>query len=318
MARKQPDLRVPWDVGEKDIYARAPRFELRDLRFFLAVAEHLNFTRAAERLGIAQPALSQHIQALERALKVNLFVRNRREVVITAEGKALLIYARRLHNTARVAAEVVQAISRGETGQLTIGAIFSSLFTVLPRLLKPFTERYPGVRVDLQELTIGEQISDLRERQIDLSILRGPIHESDLESTVLFREPFVVAVGRNHEFAKRKSVDLNEVVRHRLIGLTPINNGDFSAWVRSAFGNKGWKLDFFRDADDTQTLLGLVAAEIGISLVPASLCNIQPHQISYVPIVDETPATTIELVRHRDHAPCVVQNFLQSVKKLKW
>ncbi|MGE0830416.1 MAG: LysR family transcriptional regulator, partial [Hyphomonadaceae bacterium] len=206
-----------------------PRIELRQLRYFLAVAEHLNFTRAAERLGIAQPPLSQQIQALEHQMGVKLFVRTQRNVALTPEGKALVRYARQVSNTVQVAADAVRAIARGEEGPLELGVIFSAISSVLPNLLPAFLKQFPNVRLRMQEMTIGEQIAALQEQRIDAGILRGPLRDDAFNTHVLIEEPFVAALPVNHRLAKAASVTLDELIQEPFVRIHPSVNGDFSS-----------------------------------------------------------------------------------------
>lgn len=309
---------VPSDEkgGRTDIYEHTPRIELRQLRYFLAVAEHLNFTRAAEEMGIAQPPLSQHILALERLLDVQLFVRSRRNVALTPEGKALVSFARRLNNTTQMAAQVVQAISRGEDGPLALGAIFSSIYAVIPQILPPFVRKYPKVKLHLQEMTISQQISALKEHRIDAGILRGPINERDLEAVTLFQEPFVAVLPSGHEYSKEKTLTLAQIADQPLIRIYPSANRDFSRRMFGALLDKGHKLNIVQEVSDTHTLIGLVAAGIGISLVPASLQNLQIAQIRYVPLREKTPMTTLQLVYNKENASAVLGNFVRMVESM--
>jgi LysR family transcriptional regulator, benzoate and cis,cis-muconate-responsive activator of ben and cat genes len=319
MARTRKTRRpVPLDEkgGRADVYEHTPRIELRQLRYFLAVAEHLNFTRAAEQMGIAQPPLSQHILALERQLGVKLFVRSRRNVALTPEGQALISFARRLNNTTQMAAQVVQAIARGEDGPLALGAIFSSIYAVIPRILPPFIKKYPKVKLHLQEMTISQQISALKEHRIDAGILRGPINERELEAVTLFEEPFVAVVPSSHEFSREKALTFAQIAKHPLISVYPTANRDFSRRMFGALLDKGHKLNIVQEVSDTHTLLGLVAAGVGVSLVPASLQNLQITQVRYIPLRETTPITTLQLVYNRDNSSAVLGNFVRMVESL--
>ena len=309
---------VPLDEkgGRADVYEHTPRIELRQLRYFLAVAEHLNFTRAAEQMGIAQPPLSQHILALERQLNVKLFVRSRRNVALTPEGEALVSFARRLNNTTQMAAQVVQAIARGEDGPLALGAIFSSIYTVIPHILPPFIQRYPKVKLHLQEMTISQQISALKEHRIDAGILRGPINEQELEAVTLFQEPFVAVVPSGHELSREKALTLAQIANQPLIRIYPTANRDFSRRMFGALLDKGHKLNIVQEVSDTHTLIGLVAAGVGVSLVPASLQNLQIAQVRYIPLREKTPMTTLQLVYSKENLSTVLGNFVRMVERM--
>jgi len=313
---RKPRSPAPFDEkgGRAEVYEHTPRIELKQLRYFLAVAEHLNFTRAAEQMGIAQPPLSQHILALERQLNVKLFARSRREVSLTPEGEALVGFARRLNNTTQMAAEVVQAISRGEDGPLALGAIFSSIYAVVPLILPPFMRSFPKVKLHLQEMTISQQITALKDHRIDAGILRGPIGDRELEAVTLFEEPFVAVVPAGHKLSKETTVTLAQIAEEPLIRVYPTANRDFSRRMFGALLNKGYKLNVVQEVSDTHTLIGLVAAGVGVSLVPASLQTIQIAQVKYLPLREKTPMTTLQLVYNKENSSAVLRNFVRLVE----
>jgi DNA-binding transcriptional LysR family regulator len=294
--------------------AASPRIELRQLRYFLAVAEELNFTRAAEKMGIAQPPLSQQIATLEHQLRVTLFRRTNREVVLTNEGRALALHARRVINTTAKAAAVVRAISKGEQGPLSIGAVFSSIYTLIPHILPRLSKEYPGIKVSLQEMTISQQITALLDENIDAGILRGPISSPELDFVTLFSEPFVAVVPSTTSIAEEKVVRLEQIADQPLIRVRASANRDYSRQMFSVLQDRGFNLNIVQEVSDTHTLIGLVAAGVGCSIVPASFRNIQIRQVRYIPFVDRTPQTTIDLVWRKDNNSPILKNFLMLIK----
>lgn len=284
--------------------------ELRQLRYFLAVAEELNFTRAAERVGIAQPPLSMQISGLERELGVPLFTRTKRRVALTAAGEALVRHARRVINTTQQAADVVQAIARGEEGSLSIGAIFSSIYTVVPRALRAYTGSHPGVDLRLQEMTNVQQVLALREGRIDLGILRGPLADPDLDTTVLFSEPFVAAIPADHPLAEKTRVSPDDVAAYPLISISPAANQTFSARMVGTLFDRDHHLNIVQEVVDMHTLIGLVGAGLGISVVPASLQSIRISQVVYRPFTRATPSTAMQMAWRKDSASRTLQPFV--------
>jgi DNA-binding transcriptional LysR family regulator len=221
-----------------------------------------------------------------------------------------------LINLTQVAGEAVQAISRGEDGPLALGAIFSSIYVIIPQILPLFIRSYPKVKLHLQEMTISQQISALKEHQIDAGILRGPVFDADLETEILFQEDFVAVVAKNNELSSRTTLSLHEVSQQPLIRVFASANRDYSRRMFSALLDRGYVLNIVQEVSDTHTLIGLVAAGVGVSLVPASLQNIQISQVRYIPLNEETPKTTLELVWHRRNKSPVLLNFIDLVKSI--
>ncbi|MBJ3775330.1 LysR family transcriptional regulator [Acuticoccus mangrovi] len=298
-----------------EVYSKLPRIELRQLRYFLAVAEEMNFTRAAEKMGIAQPPLSQQILTLEQQLKVQLFKRSRRSISLTPEGEAFIVYARRIINNTQIAAELVQAIERGEEGPLTIGAIFSSIYTLIPPLFEIFAKRHPQVRLHLREMTIGQQIEGLREDRIDLGILRGPMVDPELDVLTMMEEPFVVVVSKTHPLAERTEVSVADVVTEPLIRVIPSVNRNYSRQMFSVLYDLGIPLNIVHEVADTHTLLGLVAAGLGMSMVPRSLSTIHTGQLRYLPLKETTPTTLLQLAWHKNSESRTLPKFLQIARE---
>jgi LysR family transcriptional regulator, benzoate and cis,cis-muconate-responsive activator of ben and cat genes len=223
-------------------------------------------------------------------------------------------FARRLNNTTQMAAETVQAIARGEDGPLALGAIFSSIYAVIPHILPAFIEKYPRVKFHLQEMTISQQIAALKELRIDAGILRGPINERELEAVTLFQEPFVAVVPTGHKFSNEKTLTLAQMADQPLIQIYPSANRDFSRRMFGALLDKGHKLNIVQEVSDTHTLIGLVAAGVGLSLVPASLQILQIAQVRYIPLREKTPMTTLQLVYNKENSSAVLRNFVRMVQ----
>ena len=161
--------------------------ELRALRYFVVLAEELHFGRAARRLSLTQPPLSQAIAKLERELGVRLFERTRRKVALTLAGATFLDEARATLARAAQAVELVQRAQRGEVGRLSIGYLAATAYTLLPLVLRDFSRSYPGVKLELRELTIPQQHAALLKGDIDVAILRPPVSEAELASEIAAR-----------------------------------------------------------------------------------------------------------------------------------
>ena len=190
--------------------------ELRHIRYFLAVAEYLNFSKAAQQLHIAQPPLSRQIRQLEDDLGVALFVRNKRHVELTKAGQVFLAEARKLVVQAGHATEAARHAQKGESGIVRI-AIASGLGGIVGRTVAEHCRRYPAVNIECRDVFSGVQNELLRKEEVDVGFLRPPIDQVNLNCELLFEEEFVVVLPRGHRLARRKSLRLKDVADEPLI-----------------------------------------------------------------------------------------------------
>ncbi|HYH11959.1 MAG TPA: LysR family transcriptional regulator, partial [Thermomicrobiales bacterium] len=263
--------------------------ELRQLRYFVAVAEELHFTRAAERLGMAQPPLSQQIRGLERELGVELFRRTKRRVELTEPGRVLLDSARRTLAEAATTVHDVQRAARGEVGRLAVGFVGAAVADVLPRILRHYTDGFPDVELDLRQCSTAEQVDRLRDGALHVGFLRPPIHEPALETQVVARERLLVVVPVRHRLAKRESVDLRELAGERFI-LFPRSQGPGSHdRIIRLCHEAGFVPEIGQEAVEMQTIVGLVAARLGVSIVPDSVRHLRTEGVRYLPLEGRTP-----------------------------
>lgn len=245
---------------------------LRSLRCFIAVAEELHFGRAAKRLNISQPPLTQHIKALEAELDVKLFHRTKRSVRITEAGSALLDEARRLVMQADGLRHIVQRADKGRSGYLRAGFITSSVFTKARKLYATLSHGVPGVTVMWQEMNSAEQIEALQEDKIDIGFLHVPTEHTGLAAKVIVRDPLVMAIPDSHRLVGRRSASLSEfgaddfvlALRH----VSPI----YYDSIIAACGVAGISpIIPPHHPRNLLTVLSLVSVGAGISLVPSSL-----------------------------------------------
>ncbi|WP_420144143.1 LysR substrate-binding domain-containing protein [Sphingobium sp.] len=284
--------------------------QLRQLRYFLAVAEELNFTRAAERIGIAQPPLSQQISNLERELGAELFIRSNRSVALTEAGEALIPYAHRLLNDTDRAASVVGEIARGERGLIRIGAVYSAIYTLIPHVLRTFSLSRPHVKIQLAEMTIAQQIDALAAGSIDVGMLRGPIMEPHIETVSLFRESFVAALPADHRLAAQEVVPLEEIAMEPLIIISPSLSRLYGMRMLTALIERNYRFTIAQEVADMSTLLSLVGAGLGVSLVPASVQGIQIDAIVYRRIRETMPTTIFQLAYRDDVQTHIMPSFV--------
>jgi len=297
-------------------------FDFRQLRYFIAVAEELNFTRAAQRLHLSQPPLSQQIQALEQDLGVRLLERDKRNVSLTAPGRLFLDQARQILAMADEARTQVAEAAAGFSGHLKLAYTVSvSFHPALPQTLLRLGQNAPNVRVWLSEMYSEPQFSALRNGQIDVGFVRDvPTHEDDaraLRIDVIDREPLVLALPSGHRLAGRQRVELSEVVGDPFV----VQPRELAATLYDRLVRLAAKAGFHpvirQHAQQINGLLALVAAGIGLALVPASMQVVKLAGVSYVPLGDPDAYLLLAVASQVDSASPVVQQFLETVNQAK-
>lgn len=283
--------------------------ELRHLRYFLAVAETLNFSRAAEQLNIAQPPLSQQIQALEKELGVKLFNRNLRPLQLTHAGQAFLPEVYAVMTQVDQACRLAQQASRGEVGQLAIGFNSAAMQTVLPAILKDFKRKFPQVHIKLHELDSQLQLEQLRNGQIDCGFLHSQPPEK-LHSQVLLKESLIVALPDDHRLAAQPMLELRTLSEETFILPPPKMGRRFYSQVLSLCEAHGFTPKIIQEARFLQTVLGLVLSGIGIALVPASIQQLQRTGVAYRDLQDTFEMETL-LVWQQEHPAPALNHFLE-------
>jgi DNA-binding transcriptional LysR family regulator len=290
--------------------------ELRHMRYFLAVAEELHFGRAAEKLRIAQPPLSQQIQRLEGELGVKLFERTKRRVELTAAGKSFLKEARQTLEQAEQAVRAAQRASRGEIGELAVGFVGSATYHILPLVLRSFRSRFPNVEISLHEDSPAEQVRQLRMGGIHVGFFRSQFEDEALVSEVVLQEPMVVALPEAHELSGQPRVSLNRLAGEPFI-LFPRKIGPgFHDLIVSLCQRAGFSPRVAQEANDMQTIVSLVAAGLGVALVPASCQNFRRVGVVYKAIRDEGAKATMAVAWRRDDKSPVLDAFLNVVREV--
>lgn len=289
---------------------------LRHLRYFVALAEELHFGRAAERVFVVQPALSQQIARLEKELGVGLVTRTKRRVALTDAGQVLLKEARRILSDVERATDMVQAAGRGETGRLSLGFVGSAADDFLPRFLQKFRERYPEVVVVLEEGTTAQQVEGLRTGRLSAGLVRPPLMVSGLASQVVLQEALVVALPEGHPLTQSATVPL-EVLRDEEFIFFPRHLGPgLYDEVLLACAQAEFAPQIVMETARMQTIVGLVAAGMGVSLVPASVENLGRKGVVYRPIEAYAPRVELALAWHQDTARPLLMNVLRLAREL--
>jgi DNA-binding transcriptional LysR family regulator len=293
--------------------------ELRHLRYFVAVAEESHITRAAERLGIQQPPLSQQIQALERELETQLFRRKPRGVELTPAGEALLDEARAILARADEAVAAVKRTARGEAGRIGIGFTSSASFhPFLPRAIRTFREAHPLVALTLEESGTTELVDALRARSLDVAFVRSPVGESDdLFIRPLLEEAMVAALPSGHPLsASRDPLPLAALARDTFILYRrPVGPGLHDAIV-AACDRAGFSPTIGQEAPRMLSTLSLVAAGLGVTVVPASMSRLEAEGVAYRPLDASAPLTApLNLAYRRDEISAAVRRFVALVQR---
>ncbi len=297
--------------------------ELRQLRYFVTVAEELHFGRAARRLHMTQPPLSQTIMALEETLGAPLFERNRRGVALTAAGAALLPEARRLLEQAAGLAELVQRAATGARGRLSLAFVSSADYSVLPPTLRAYRAEFPQVEITLKEATSDLQLDDLLDGRVDAGLLIPPLPDrarQDLDYLPVLSEPLVLAAPGSlpavaTALARGRPADLRKLAGIPLIIFPRHISPALYDAILSVFREAGITAEVGQEAIQMQTIVSLVSAGMGLALVPQSVSNLRRPGVEYLPLVQSTPLVETGLAWRRDNASPVLRGFLELMRK---
>ena len=291
--------------------------ELRHLRYFLAVAEELNFTRAAQRLGISQPPLTQQIKALEAELGVALLDRSAYRIELTDAGRIFAAEAARILGDARSAMQAARRAATGVTGRVRVGftesASFNSLVTAT---LRSYRSDFPAVEVSLEEHPSTDLIAALREGRIDAAFVRPPVPtRRGLTLDLLEREPLLVAVPSGHRLAGRQEIDLASLASETFILYPRAVRPGLADTVVAACEAAGFTPKVGQYAPQLSSTINLVAASLGISIVPDSMRCLQAHAVTYVPLRGEPLHALLGIAYRTDEGSAVVHNFIDAARR---
>jgi DNA-binding transcriptional LysR family regulator len=290
--------------------------ELRQLRYFVVLAEELHFGRAARRLALTQPPLSQAIMNLERELGVRLLERTRRRVALTHAGRAFLDEAQRALASAARAVELAQRASRGQVGRVAVGFLANTAYTLLPLVLRDFARGFPAVKLDLRELTIPQQLDALRDGSIDVGLLRPPVTDAELAAETVLEEPFVLALPAAHPLKALRRVPAARLVAEPFVMFPRTAGFVFHDLIKGYCLRHGFTPRVAQEVNQTHAMIGLVSAGIGIALVPASAQKIALAGVTYRPLREATPLAQVAVAWRRADASPVVAAFLDVARRV--
>lgn len=281
--------------------------ELRHLRYFIAVAEELHFTRAAERLHIGQPPLSHAIQVLEADVGAQLFERSKRWVRLTEAGKLFLFDARRILALSDQASETARRAQRGEAGELRIGFTFSTPLTPLfATVINRYRQQFPAVSLTLHEMATLPQLDALGQRELDLGFIRPTegFAPAGIGTTVLRQDPLIAVLPTGLPLSRKKAIAISELADQSFV-MYPQNAGTgIYPLIFRLCRAAGFVPRIGQVAGEASTIIGLVAAGCGVSVLPSSFDRIRMDGVCYRPITDADATTTLLLAqRTGENAP---------------
>lgn len=287
--------------------------ELRHLRYFIAVAEELHFGRAAARLNISQPPLSQQIQILEQQVGARLLARTNRSVSLTAAGKQFLADSRQVLSLVNDAAARAERLHLGETGELRLGFTSSAPFiSAVSHTLSTFRRHYPDVHIQTREINTREQIVPLNEGSLDLGLMRNTQLPDMLAWEVILREPLMAMIPRDHPLAAQPSVTLAELAKEPFVFFDPHVGTGLYDDILGLMRRYGLSPVITQEVGEAMTIIGLVAAGLGVSILPASFKRVQLNEMRWVAIAEEDAVSEMWLVWPKHHE---LSNAAQRFKK---
>jgi DNA-binding transcriptional LysR family regulator len=293
--------------------------ELRHVRYFLAVAEHLNFSKAAQQLHIAQPPLSRQIQQLEADLGVVLFLRNKRHVELTRAGQVFLDEARKLVVQAGHAAEAARHAQKGESGGVRIG-IASGLGGVAGRAVAEHCRRFPATNIECKDVFSTVQNDALHKREIDVGFLRPPVDQKNLDCELLFEEEFVVILPKAHRLAKRKSLRLKDVADEPLIVFDRKFSSGLYDKILGLYSRQGLTPHFTVAHVEAHEEAGAIMVATGkaIFIGAGAIVTRSVHGIDLASVrLNETEAKIdVYMAWRKDEESAAVLSFLDSVRRV--
>ncbi|KAM3109765.1 LysR family transcriptional regulator [Phormidesmis sp. 146-33] len=291
--------------------------ELRQLKYFITVAEELHFGRAAESLHLSQPALSKQIQALEDSLEIRLLERTKHWVRLTIAGQKFLETAHKVLREVEEGIQITKQVAEGQVGQVRIGLTEATLFSLAPKIVRHYRNNYSQVKLILTSGGTEAHVEALRTHRIDVGFVYLPIREPSLSIHPLFEETYVAALPPFHRLARQKQIALQSLATEPLIfyprSLAPVLYAAFIKHCEQA----GFVPNIVHEAELAQTRLGLAAAGVGITFVLSDMQNLSAKGVVYRPLIGDFLTLKLAIAwRHNEPSP-VVHEFLKALKTIQ-
>lgn len=291
--------------------------ELRHLAYFVAVAEERNFTRAAERLNIAQPPLSQQIQRLEREVGGLLFHRTSRRVELTSTGEILLDHARNVLAAADRGLESARRAARGEQGEVTVGFSGTATYDLMPFVARAYMNRMPNVTLHLRgELLSQQQALGINAQDLDVGIVRAPTPTPELEMRILRTDPLMAVLPESHPLAGHRTLPLAALAPDRFISHPATPPSNMYLLVLSACEQAGFVPTIRHEVGETASLVSLVAAGLGVAVVPASVRHLRIPGAVYRPLDGCDVTADLSIMWREAERSAVVLTCVRLIRQL--
>lgn len=285
--------------------------ELRHLRYAIAIADTLSFTRAAEQLNIAQPPLTQQIRALEMQLGLPLFYRTKRKVELTASGQVFVERARRILREIDEMKAASQRVHRGEAGRIVIGFLSSIAFDYFPRVMRAFRTRYPEIQIELSELKHLPLLNALNRDAVDLIFIRNFFSDPAIRSHVVLREHFLAVLPAGHPLARHQSITPRQLRDEPFVTVMKRSPPSVYGHTIAICERAGFTPQIVQEANDIQACVGLVSGGIGVAIVPDTIRQLAIPGVTYCRLRGVTDKMEIVIAWRRDDRSSVLQRFIE-------
>ncbi|WP_245409957.1 LysR family transcriptional regulator [Pararhizobium haloflavum] len=285
--------------------------ETRLLKSFVCLAEELHFSRAAERLNIAQPALSRQIKLLEERLGVMLVRRTKRSVALTPAGIIFKTRCHRLLDELEDARQEAQRVAAGQEGRLAVSFLHSSTYGIMPHLLRAFRTAHPRAVLELYEMTITDQLHALREGKVDVGLIRPPVADETIRTRFLGAQRFIIALPQSHPLAGNTNLSLHALRNDPFISFTERHSPLFYARIVAMCETAGFVPRVAQHATQIHTIVGLVSAGMGVSILPEVAKNLSLSNVSFAEITDKPPSVEMCLGWRSDNASPILDSFVE-------
>ncbi|MEO3997505.1 LysR substrate-binding domain-containing protein [Mesorhizobium sp. CAU 1732] len=290
--------------------------DLRQLRYFVCLAEELHFGRAAERLGMAQAPLSQQIRQMEERIGVPLFHRTTRRTRLTAAGQTLLRHARELLDSADRAVAHARAMAGETTGRIRVAGVNVALTHVIPPVLAEFRRLWPAVIVDVTPLGTGEQLRTLETGEINIAFIRPTERAAHMQLETILSEGFVAALPRGHRLAEKSEIALQDFVGEALIGYAPILGANYATIMMTALRKAGLQARVVQECTHTMAVATQVASGLGVAIMPSWIANIRSPYLEFRPVPELPRAIDLVVAWPTGETSPIVRDFIDTTRRV--